>query len=150
MGTKYWSAVTASILLAALSLYTQDSEGYVSQVAALLSLLFLIAGAFYINRSKRGSSSRAGILAGPLLIVALYLTYGNPLYLLAALLLGVALLWNSRYSIVIALSSGYLLGYLAVHEQQYIVRTIGGFILAVSIFTTAAAMYFLAKNQIDF
>lgn len=83
-------------------------------------------------------------MALPLL---LFLNYGNPLYLLAGLFLGIGFLWKSKLSVISLVLAGFLLGWLALQEDAYLARTIGTFILAASIITGVASLYFVLKPR---
>lgn len=135
--------VALSAVFVFVSLYTQDSNPMASQISAVLSLLSLLTGSVYINRWEK-----AGKLvpwAGLVLPVLLFLNYKNPLYLLTGLLLGIGFLWKSELSVVPLVFAGLILGWLAFQEEAYLVRTIGSFILAVSIIIGTASLYFAVK-----
>lgn len=114
-----------------------------SQISAVLSILSLLGSSVYINRGKK--TSKVIPWAGLVLPVLLFLNYKNPLYLLTGLLLGIGFLWKSELSVVPLVFAGLILGWLAFQEGAYLVRTIGSFILAVSIIIGTASLYFAVK-----
>ncbi|NJE42332.1 hypothetical protein [Thermococcus sp. GR6] len=140
---KALALVGLSAVFVLISMYTQNSNPTASQVSAVLSLLTLIVGSVYINRDERGG--KIVPWAGLALPILLFLNYGNPLYLLAGLFLGIGFLWKSELSLISLVLAGFLLGWLALQEDAYLVRTIGTFILAASIITGVASLYFALK-----
>jgi len=135
--------VALSAVFVFVSLYTQNSSPTASQISAVLSILSLLAGSVYINRW--GKADKLVPWAGPVLPFLLFLNYGNPLYLLAGFLLGVSFLWKSELSVIFLVFAGLIMGWLAFQEEAYLVRTIGSFILAVSIIIGTASLYFAVK-----
>ncbi|WP_297092200.1 hypothetical protein [Thermococcus sp.] len=140
--------IALSLLFAGLSTYFQGSSGGLSLVLLLAAFVALFSGVYLITRSKPSRrSGDAYLILGVLLPILLFLNYGNPLYLLAGGLIGVALLWNSEKSVLLLVPAGLIMGWLALGEGSYVARFVGAFLLAVSIVVGGASLYFWFKYR---
>ncbi len=140
--------IALSLLFVGLSTYFQGSSRGLSLVLLLAAFVALFSGVYLITRSKPSRrSGDAYLILGVLLPILLFLNYGNPLYLLAGGLIGVALLWNSEKSVLLLVPAGLIMGWLALGEGSYVARFVGGFLLAVSVVVGGASLYFWFKYR---
>ncbi|WP_297551437.1 hypothetical protein [Thermococcus sp.] len=137
--------IVISFVFVALSAYIQPSNRVLAEVLLAIALVLLFIGVHMANRSKPERDFNFHLALGVLLPIFLFITYGNPLYLVGGLLFLIPLVWKFEKAILLLIPAGLILGILAARENSYVAKLVGSFLIAVSIIFAVASLYFWLK-----